>query len=152
MKQQIHIRYLIPVLFGFFVMGFIDLVGISSNYVKHDFHLNDTTANILLIMVFFWFAILSVPTGIFITGFGLANIFPIIFSIALLKMPEHKNEISGLMMMGIVGGAVIPPLMGLASDNYGQTAAMLVLLACLFYFLMNSLRIKTKKELTKQEL
>lgn len=379
MKQQINIRQFIPILFGFFVMGFIDLVGISSNYIKQDFHLNDTTANILLIMVFFWFAVLSVPTGIlmdrigrkntvlislcittiallipfisynfsaimlafsllgigntilqvsanplladitsedrlassltfgqfvkaiasflgpvvagfmawyfnnwklifpafavisllsaswlyftkvteqkvveekaslnscirllkdrsifslfigivlvvgidvglnatipkylmdkanipleqaglgislyfisktvgaflgaiilmkvainkfylytsiiaicallatlvfgslawiligiFITGLGLANIFSVIFSIALIKKPARKNEISGLMMMGIVGGALVPPLMGVVSDSFGQSAAMLVLLSCLIYIFIKAMSI-----------
>lgn len=77
--------------------------------------------------------------GVFITGLGVANIFSIIFSIALLKRPGQKNEISGLMMMGIVGGAVIPPLMGFVSDMHGQRAAMVVLLFCLFYILFKAI-------------
>lgn len=383
MKQTIKIKHLLPVLFGFFVMGFIDLVGISSNYIKQDFSLNDTMANFLLMMVFFWFAVLSVPTGIlmtrigrkntvllsisitaialfipffsynlvsilvalsllgasntvlqvsvnplladivpesrlassltfgqfikaiasflgpvitgfmvwysgnwklvfpafalvsvasalwlyftpvteekatenkttirsclallknplmlslfpgimlvvgidvglnttipkylmekalipleqaglgislyfvsktagtflgsiilirfslskfyrytsvlaviaiiatllaegttailigiFITGLAVANVFSIIFSIALIRKPEMKNEISGLMMMGIIGGAIIPLFMGIVSDQFGQQAALLVLLACLCYLLVNSFLIKIKK-------
>ena len=38
---------LIPVMLCFFAMGFVDLVGIASNYVKADLNLNDTTANLL---------------------------------------------------------------------------------------------------------
>ena len=54
---------LIPVMLCFFAMGFVDLVGIASNYVKADFQLNDATANIFPSLVFFWFLIFGVPTG-----------------------------------------------------------------------------------------
>ena len=49
-----------PILFGFFVMGFVDVVGIATNYVKMDFGLSDTLANLLPMMVFLWFALFSV--------------------------------------------------------------------------------------------
>lgn len=54
--------------------------------------------------------------GVFITGLGFANIFPLIFSITVDSMPERANEISGLMVTAIAGGAIIPPLMGLLAD------------------------------------
>lgn len=62
--------YLIPVMFCFFAMGFVDLVGIASNYVKSDLGLNDSTANIFPSLVFFWFLIFSVPTGILMNKIG----------------------------------------------------------------------------------
>lgn len=61
---------LIPVLLAFFVMGFVDLVGIATNYVQEDFHLTDTMANMFPSMVFFWFLICSVPTGILMNKIG----------------------------------------------------------------------------------
>ncbi|QKG80800.1 MFS transporter [Tenuifilum thalassicum] len=54
--------------------------------------------------------------GVFLTGLGFANIFPLIFSITVDSMPERANEISGLMVTAIAGGAFIPPLMGLLAD------------------------------------
>ena len=54
---------LLSVMLCFFAMGFVDLVGIASNYVKEDLGLNDKTANIFPSLVFFWFLIFSVPTG-----------------------------------------------------------------------------------------
>ena len=54
---------LIPVMLCFFAMGFVDLVGIASNYVKADLGLSDSQANIFPSLVFFWFLIFSVPTG-----------------------------------------------------------------------------------------
>lgn len=54
--------------------------------------------------------------SIFIAGLGFGNIFPLIFSILIDSMPEHDNELSGLLVMAIVGGAVIPALMGVVAD------------------------------------
>jgi fucose permease len=61
---------LIPVMLCFFAMGFVDLVGIASNYVKEDLNLNDATANIFPSLVFFWFLIFSVPTGMLMNKIG----------------------------------------------------------------------------------
>ena len=61
---------LIPVMLCFFAMGFVDLVGIASNYVKADLSLTDAQANIFPSLVFFWFLIFSVPTGILMNKIG----------------------------------------------------------------------------------
>ena len=67
-------------------------------------------------------------TCIAIIGFNNANLFPIMFSQAILHLPEKKNEISGLMIMGIFGGAVFPLVMGVASDLLGsQSGAVLIM-------------------------
>lgn len=60
-------------MFCFFAMGFVDLVGIASNYVKEDLQLNDSTANVLPSLVFFWFLIFSVPTGMLMNRIGRKN-------------------------------------------------------------------------------
>jgi len=79
---------------------------------------------------------------VFIIGLMIANVFSIIFSAALKKMPERANEISGLLIMGVAGGAVIPLLMGIASDSFGQTGGMALLLAALAYLLLCALKMK----------
>ena len=61
---------LIPLMLGFFCMGFVDLVGIASNYVKSDLGLTDSVANIFPSLVFFWFLIFSVPTGMLMNKIG----------------------------------------------------------------------------------
>lgn len=61
---------LIPLMLCFFAMGFVDLVGIASNYVKADLGLSDTVANVLPSLVFFWFLIFSVPTGMLMNRIG----------------------------------------------------------------------------------
>ena len=65
--------YLIPVMFCFFAMGFVDLVGIASNYVKSDLGLSDSVANVFPSLVFFWFLIFSVPTGMLMNRIGRKN-------------------------------------------------------------------------------
>ncbi len=60
----------IPVMLCFFAMGFVDLVGIASNYVKDDLHLTDSEANLFPSLVFFWFLIFSVPTGMLMNKIG----------------------------------------------------------------------------------
>lgn len=69
MKQNKSI-YLIPVMLCFFCMGFVDLVGIASNYVKEDLHLSNSVANVLPSLVFFWFLVFSVPTGMLMNKIG----------------------------------------------------------------------------------
>ena len=64
------LKAIIPVMFAFFVMGFVDLVGTATNYVKGEFALADGTANLFTTMVFFWFLIFSVPTGMLMNKIG----------------------------------------------------------------------------------
>lgn len=61
---------LIPVMLCFFAMGFVDLVGTASNYVQKDLGLSDSVANTLPSLVFFWFLIFSVPTGMLMNRIG----------------------------------------------------------------------------------
>jgi fucose permease len=79
---------------------------------------------------------------VFIIGFAVANVFSIIFSAALQKKPERANEISGLMIMGVAGGAVIPPLMGVVSDTMGQAGGLAVLLGAMVYLLFLAFSLK----------
>ncbi len=61
---------MIPLMLCFFCMGFVDLVGIASNYVKEDLALTDSVANIFPSLVFFWFLIFSIPTGMLMNKIG----------------------------------------------------------------------------------
>ena len=61
---------LVPLMLCFFCMGFVDLVGITSNYVKEDLALSDSVANVFPSLVFFWFLIFSVPTGMLMNKIG----------------------------------------------------------------------------------
>jgi len=73
--------------------------------------------------------------SIFIIGLGFANIFPLIFSISVDKLPERSNEISGLMVTAIIGGAIVPILVGGVADLFGLMAGFVVPALCMFYIL-----------------
>jgi fucose permease len=74
---------------GFFIMGFVDFIGTAINYVKIDFDLNDTMANLLSLSCFFWFLVLSIPIGIIMNKLGRKNMVLIsfIFTFAGLLLP-----------------------------------------------------------------
>jgi fucose permease len=77
-----------------------------------------------------------------ILGLSVANVFSIVFSAALKKMPDHTNEISGLMIMGVAGGAVFPIVMGLVSDSFGQVAGIGILSVAFVYLLFTALKLE----------
>ena len=83
-------------------------------------------------------------TFIFITGLGAGNMFPIIFSLSLKKMPDRANEISGLLIMAVSGGAFIPLLTGFVSTTLGPVSSVLVIGSCLVYILWVSFYIKSE--------
>lgn len=75
-------------------------------------------------------------------GFGNSNVFPIIFAQALTMVPDKKNEVSGLMIMGLFGGTIFPLLMGIASDAVGQNGAVAVMSVGVIYLIIYTLRLK----------
>lgn len=82
--------------------------------------------------------------GIALIGFGNSNIFSVVFSQALIYAPKEKNEVSGLMIMGLFGGTVFPLAMGFAADAMGQAGAVAVMTVGVAYLLVYTLRIKSK--------
>ncbi|HUX55493.1 MAG TPA: MFS transporter [Bacteroidales bacterium] len=72
---------------------------------------------------------------VFMIGLAIANIFPLVFSITVEKYPTRTNEISGLMMMAISGGAVIPLLIGWVGDISNVAIGMSILIICMIYLL-----------------
>ena len=83
---------IIPVMLCFFAMGFVDLVGIASNYVKEDLNLTDTVANVFPSLVFFWFLIFSVPTGVLMNKIGRKKtvMLSLIVTVVSLLLPIFK--------------------------------------------------------------
>lgn len=72
-KNTNHVVKLLPILFSFFVMGFVDIVSTLTGYVKRDFGLSDANVNLLPMMVFLWFAICSLPVGVMMRKVGRKN-------------------------------------------------------------------------------
>ncbi len=69
-------------------------------------------------------------------GLGYANLFSIIFSISMQKKPEKTNEVSALLIVGVCGGAVIPPVLGVITDFFGTQGAALVALALVWIYMV----------------
>ena len=99
-QQKSMIWMLIPVMFSFFTMGFVDLVGIATNYVKADFQLSDTLANLLPSMVFFWFLIFSVPTGMLMNKIGQRKtvLLSIVVTVAALLLPLLNYSFASMLI------------------------------------------------------
>jgi fucose permease len=73
------------------------------------------------------------PISLFLVGLGFANIFPLVFSLAVESMPDRANELSGLMVTAIVGGAFVPPLMGMLADRSSVQLSFAVPLIAILY-------------------
>ena len=99
MKQNKTLT-LIPVMLAFFAMGFVDLVGIASNFVKNDLQLSDSVANILPSLVFFWFLIFSVPTGVLMNKIGRKKtvMLSLLVTLISLAMPIFGNSFAVMLL------------------------------------------------------
>ncbi|OGU34923.1 MAG: MFS transporter [Ignavibacteria bacterium GWB2_35_6b] len=77
--------------------------------------------------------------SVILLGLGFANIFPLVFSITVDAMPEKTNELSGLMVTAIVGGAIVPPIMGIVADSTSTLLGFVVPLTAVIYIGWTSL-------------
>lgn len=92
-------KKLIPVMLCFFTMGFVDMVGIASNYVKADLGLSDSMANMLASLVFFWFLIFSIPTSLLMNRIGRKRTVLLSLVITLVSMIIPIFWVQSLPMM-----------------------------------------------------
>ena len=122
------------------------LGGVILNWIKPKTFLIITTFISLagLLALFLPFGKIFAFAFIFIIGLGFANIFPLIFSITIDSFPERSNEISGLMVTAIIGGAIIPLLFGMVADFSGNLLiGFIVPIICILYLV--TLSFQTKK-------
>jgi len=99
-KKIVGIKIL-PVMFGFFIMGFVDIIGIAISYVKQDFvFLNDTLVNMLAMSCFFWFLVLSIPTGMLMNKIGRKKtvLLSFILNIVALCIPVFAYDFTFVMI------------------------------------------------------
>jgi fucose permease len=98
---------------------------------------------VAMISLFFCSSLYAMYVCIALIGFGNSNIFSIVFAQALNNSADHKNEVSGLMIMGLFGGTVFPLAMGYASDAFGgQVGAIAVMTIGALYLFFYTLKIK----------
>lgn len=98
-----------------------------------------------MIILFVCDSITFIYLALGLIGFGNSNIFSIAFSQALISSPDEKNEVSGLMIMGLFGGTIFPLAMGFAADSFGQSGAVAVMTVGVAYLLYYTLKIKLVK-------
>jgi len=89
--------------------------------------------------------------AISVIGLAFANIFPLIFSITVDAMPDRSNEISGLMVTAIIGGAIVPLAFGALADVFTLMAGFIVPLLCILYVLFVAINLNSFQGLTTQE-
>ncbi len=117
---------ILPLMLCFFCMGFVDLVGIASNYVKEDLNLTDSVANVFPSLVFFWFLIFSVPTGMLMNKIGKKKtvLLSLLVTVVSLLLPIFGNSFAIMLisfsLLGI-GNALMQtslnPLMALVTGG-----------------------------------
>lgn len=120
--------FFLPILVGRFLGGLVLNV-----LAPKKFFVITVIIAIIGVLMMFSGSIALTFSGVVLVGLGFANIFPLIFSITIDNMPERANEISGLMVTAIVGGALIPPIMGQVADMTSLLGGFVVPLLCLAY-------------------
>lgn len=95
-----------------------------------------------VVILFTGHSLVPLYVGIGLIGFGNSNIFSVVFSQALVYAPNERNEVSGLMIMGLFGGTVFPLAMGYAADAQGQGGAVAVMAVGVAYLLYYTLKIR----------
>lgn len=96
-------------------------------------------------LLYFMQSEVSILVMVGVIGFACSSIFPVIYSMAMQAMPDKANEISGLMITGVCGGAVIPPFMGYATDTVGaQSGSLIIITLSMLYLAYCSFFVRIK--------
>jgi FHS family L-fucose permease-like MFS transporter len=110
------------------------------------FKIHVTIALLAVVILYFMHSEVSILIMVGVIGFACSGLFSVIFSQAIQTLPEKANEISGLMITGVFGGAVIPPLMGFLTDQIGsQIGSLMVITLCIVYLSFYSFTLKPVK-------
>lgn len=119
-------------------------------YRSENIYLYTMATGVIIFIIMMLFPQLYIAlTSIFIIGLVCANVFSILLSLALQYRPDKANEISGLMIMAVSGGAIIPLIIGIINDLTGGSTGMYVLLICLLSLLASAIYLCKSKSLSK---
>ncbi len=106
MKKHNAPAIIVPVMLSFYIMGFVDIVGVATAYVKHDFDLSDSVAQLLPFMVFLWFALISIPSGIVQDRMGkrfMVNAGQIITGIGMVVPFLYYSYVTAILGFALIG-------------------------------------------------
>jgi fucose permease len=140
--QEGRSLYFFGKMLGTFIGTFL-LIRFSSS----KFLLASSIATFLTALLFiFSFSPLFAQIIMFLIGLSASNIFPLIFSLTVKEYPERANEISGLMIMAVSGGAIIPLIVGVIADIFNIRTGMYVFVFCSLYLIFVSLYLFNKNK------
>ncbi|WP_026181821.1 MFS transporter [Alloscardovia criceti] len=137
---------------GRMIASFAGGVALQKMSSKAGLRISALSMTLSVVLYFFFTLSTSNPplwafwTATFLAGFGNVNVFGIALGRALNNLPDRQNEISGLMIMGLVGGAIIPPIVGVAADVMGQVGGIIVIAICVAYVAVLSVRYSLIEE------
>ncbi len=148
--DTINAGYGISVYFAFRTLGAFLGAFLLTKFKPSSFYkVNITVAVLTIAALMFATTDVAIYSMLAVVGFTIANIFPIIFGMAMQQMPTKGNEISGLMITGVFGGAVVPFFMGLLSDKMGsQQGSVIIILASALYLAFAAFAIRVKSKIT----
>lgn len=113
----------LPVMFGFMMMALVDVVGLTSNYVRAEFGMSDTIANLLSSACYIWFLAFSIPTGLAMNRYGRKKlvITSLLVSVAALALPvafrgSLTPVVAAFCLMGIANTIMMTSLNPLVRD------------------------------------
>ena len=134
--------------FAFRTVGTIFGVFLLSKFSeKSFFRVNMLVVITALVGLFFVQDQILILSMVCIVAFGASSIFAIIYTLAIKSQPLKTNEISGLMITGVAGGAIVPPLMGFATDSIGsQEGSIGIIILCAVYLAYSSFRLGNQQE------
>lgn len=123
----------VTVFSGFFIMGFVDMVGIATNYIRGDLGLSAIVANLIPMMVFVWFLLVPIPTGIAVGKVGRRNVvlFALVVTIIAMLLPylsyNFYSVVAGFALLGIGNTILQVTLNPLIASMFGteKTASIL---------------------------
>ena len=93
------------------------------------------TALVGLLLLVFCQNIVLVYLSIIVFGLGYANLFSIIFSLSMKHVPSRTNDVSALLIVGLVGGGILPPVLGLFTDGFKTQIAAVAFLICIWGYM-----------------
>ena len=91
---------------------------------------------LVLLALFGKVGLVPALVAVCIFGIGYANLFGIVFSFAMRSQPDKTNEVSALLIVGLIGGAILPPVLGWIRDVSGSQIAALIAIAVVWLYML----------------
>jgi FHS family L-fucose permease-like MFS transporter len=113
-----------------FLIGRFTGSAILKKYAAHTvLGLYSVASVALCLLIFFKFGWLSVMS-VFLTYFFMSIMFPTIFALGIFGLGQRAKKASSFIVMAIMGGAILPKLMGAVADKYDLSRGFIVPMLC----------------------